>query len=149
MKSNLQAKVDARNLVNQAVKDNAQMFFDACAPFVGQQIVKADGYFTKKFLAAMPNVGFCWGQGRYSLSRTFKACEAGERSSFYAEAMLYIGDLDGGVLKNLNPNFKPEFYPSNYDAAEVEKARLEVRDAEEALRKAQSKIHLFGTHDNN
>lgn len=142
--TNLQAKVAARNAVHSEIRRFAPSFLLALAPFVG----KADGSFTQAFKDAMPNAGQYWNSSRYSLSRVFKADAQGERSNYYQDATVYLGEIEGNVLQKLH-DFDPNNFPVNYNADDILAARAEVRAAQEALNRAERKLVHFGEHDNN
>lgn len=145
--SNLHAKVAARNSANAQARQFAPSFLAALAPFVGTKIKLATGEFSAKFKAAMPSAGEYWNRSDYSLSRVFKTCENGARGCYYAEATVYFGTIDGGVLTELSP-FNPDDFRVNYNAEEIAAARLDVRAKREALQRAESALCLFGEHDN-
>lgn len=152
----LAAKVAARNNVNARLRALAQSFFNVCRPFVGKKIKTTSGEFTQAFRAALapltgePNGEF-WQSSTYSLARTFKVSEQGPRTCHYAEAVLYIGDIDGQTLASVQyaDKFNPDAFRVDFTEIEVTEARRQVKAAREALQKAESKLSYFGEHDNN
>lgn len=149
----LAAKVAARNAVHAALIAAAPAYFALGAQFAGKKIRKADGSFTKEFRAALPvgAMGDYWLSSNYSLARVFKVCVNGPRHAAYAEATLYIGEIEGSTLKNVeySAQFKPENFRTDYDAATIAGARLDVSAKRRALQEAESAISYFGEHDNN
>lgn len=147
----LAAKVAARNKVHATLRAAADAYFALARKFDGKKIRKATGEFTKEFKAALPScaMGDYWNRSDYWLSFVFKVCEQGPRSCTYAEASLYIGDMEGQTLKagDYAARFNPDNYRTDYTEAEVHGARAAVKAAESALRAAQSRLSYFGEHD--
>ena len=151
--SNLAAKVAARNNVHARLRGNAQGLFAAIRPFVGKKIKTTNGDFTQAFRNAVNSFvsgADFWLSSTYSLARVFKVSENGPRSSFYAEATLYIGEIDGQTLANVAyaEKFDGEAFRIDYNVEAVLKAREEVRAAREALNVAERGLAHFGEHDN-
>lgn len=153
--SNLSAKVAARNSVNARMREKAQAFFAAARPFVGKKVKTVNGDFTQAFRDALAPLtgernGDFWLSSSYSLARVFKACENGPRSSHYAEATLYIGEIDGQTLASVHyaETFNAENYRTDYTPEAIAQAREEVKAARAVLQRAESALAGFGEHDN-
>jgi len=159
----LDAKIAARNEVNALANESYQAAADALRPFVGQKVCKADGSLLKKVQEALPpsiqqsngdaHSWYSTGHG-YNVVLNVKTskCTRGKnwtpqndyQVASYAEATLYIGHLQNGVLTGL---YDAPAYRSDYTAEFVREARKEAAIADEAKRAAESKIHYFGMYD--
>ncbi len=151
----LQAKVAARNLVHTRLRADAYALFIICRSFVGQKIRKVNGEWMQAFRDAVApylqnGTGDHWLLSNYSLARVFKACEQGPRTCYYAEATLYIGEIDGQTLVNVKyaDTFNADTFRIDFTEIEVSEVRRQVKVAREALQKAESKLSYFGEHDN-
>ena len=153
--TNLQAKVAARNLAHVRLRSDAQALFAICRSFVGTKIRKVNGEWTQAFRDAVApylkqGTGDHWLSSNYSLARVFKTCEQGPRSCYYAEATLYIGEIEGQTLVNVKyaDTFNAETFRTDFTAEAVTAARAEVRRARSELQVAESALANFGEHDN-
>jgi len=151
----LSAKVAARNEVNSIANVRFADAVAALQPFVGQKVCKVDGSLLEKVKKALPETGtdpHCWystGHG-YNLVLNVKVCTSARTKgdyqlAHYAEATVYLGHLNNGVLTGL---YEAPNYKTDYTEQFVRKARLEAEQADKVKREAESKIHHFGMYDN-
>lgn len=150
-KTTLEAKVEARNLV--AVEHNRLLtvLAAAFAPLVGQKILKADGSLLAKFESLAPRAVGGPLFSIYKLSSAYSLAfvvrsrvNCGDHGCVYDEATVYVGDLDGAVLKGL---IAPQPLPTGYTVAGVLEARKNLAAAKEAFSKAESAVWPFGSYD--
>lgn len=154
MKNALQAKCEARNLVALEHNRLLPILAAAFAPLVGKKLLKVDGDILEKYANLAPKSPASTRElmvyrhrSNYSLAFTVKACVVyGEFGTgcTYAEATVYVGNLNGQVLESL---IAPQPLPANYTPEKVLAARAEVNAAREALRRAESKLGDFGDFD--
>jgi hypothetical protein len=152
MKTTLEAKVEARNLV--AVEHNRllPLLAAAFAPLVGQKILKVDGTLLEKYKNIAPLAPFFTKElsiyrlsSSYSLAFVVKACVLCDRGGYvYDEATVYVGELDGAVLKAL---IAPQPLPTGYTVEKVLEARKALEAAKAAFSKAESAVWPFGSYD--
>lgn len=154
-KSALDAKVAAVNNANRYVIEIYPKLREIFKPFVGQRVVKADGYLFAKIDKLLPK--FPSGNGLhvylrhsgYSIAWAVKTYENytknGGDYAIYHEATVYVGDMRDGVLLDLYG--EPDLFTS-YSAAVVEARREAYRKAKAAASDALSALHPFGEYDN-
>lgn len=153
MNDKLTARVVARNRVNAYANVFWKDLIDRLTPFVGCKVLKADGSLLKNVecrLPETPNTNalhvYHSSPRSYSLTWTVKACQQvpGECHCVYEELTIYVGELDGNVLKDLRPFSE---YPENYMVADVLKAREEYREAERVASRLREALYPFGETD--
>jgi hypothetical protein len=158
--NHLEARVRAVNAANAEANAIYAPLAAALEPFVGQKILKVDGYsFLQKVEKALPELPHrrgdapYWssmshyrGRSDYSLIWVCKACEniLDDQGCTYYETSAYIGDLDHGVLKAIKPQ---HLYRTDYNAAEVIRLREEFKVAEKIYSEAKSALNPFGEYD--
>jgi hypothetical protein len=150
MKTQLEAKVEARNIVATEHNRLLPLLAAAFAPLVGQKILKADGSLLAKFESLTPRAagGPLFSiyklSSNYSLAFVVRSCVNAERGCAYDEATVYVGNLDGAVLKDL---IAPQPLPTGYTVAGVLEARKNLEAAKSAFSKAESAVWPFGSYD--
>jgi hypothetical protein len=162
--SALAAKVAAVNQAHSLILQLAPLIQAAIAPFAGQQIENATGGWRKKLKEALPklpgypeqrniNCHLSTGHG-YTLTLrinvdTYWKEGNGNDGTQRAEALAYIADMDNkltlGKLHDLNPGN----WRTDYTEAEIVALREELRKAEEAVSKINSKLYNFGKFEPN
>lgn len=153
----LETKVAARNKVNAIALAYTAKCRLALAPLVGQQIILASGQNSAKFrkihdsLVLPDACQISTGRG-YSVTANFKVCKTTEAGTFYAEATLYLYDIENGVMTAndayLN-HIDSDHYRTNFSAKEIVLAREDVTAARKFLQAAEGALYGFGEHDNN
>lgn len=161
-KTQLEAKVAARNAVHALVLEILPKVRAAVAPLVGKKVACKAGGLTvaaQKVLDPLriePSefARHLWFRvSDYSLSVEFRTCEIyplrGDASgSAYADSSWTIGDIREGTLTSLYEGGQASSVRTDYTVAEVEK----LREVESAARKTadDTKYALchFGTRDN-
>lgn len=150
MKTQLQAKIEARNIVNAEHNRLLPLMRAAFAPLVGKKVLKVDGTLLGTLKDVVPAcspaiLNSYKLNSNYSLAFVVRACvsDVGNVCA-YDEATIYVGNLDGQNLASL---IEPQPLPVGYTEAQVLAARAELREAQEALRKAESKLASFGEYD--
>jgi hypothetical protein len=152
MKTTLEAKVEARNLVAAEHNRLLPLLAAAFAPLVGQKILKADGSLMEKVIVkvmapVVPSAGIQIYKlsSNYSLAFVVKACVLCDKGGcVYDEATVYVGELDGSTLKAL---IAPQPLPTGYTVAGVLEARKNLEAAKAAFSKAESAVWPFGSYD--
>ncbi len=149
--ASLVAKVKAVNDAHTYAPTLHAMLTEAIAPFVGQQIFKADGGFMAKVAKVLPKLPctpalHCYlSSSRYLLSWVVKTCEsyeyaAGRTGCLYYETTVYVGKLDNNVLTALEPFTERR---TDYTAAEITEKRKKAADLKTAYENARSDIYPF------
>ena len=154
----LEAKVAARNCVNAAAMKLAPGMLAELAPFMGKKLLNQGSHPSEKAAAKMPKDNQCQGlQWWYRASGDWLYCNLKATAHYpsrsgdydcatYAETRICLAKVDGNVLVALEP--LPVF--------RVDYSTEEVREAREALKKAQaikreaesnSAIQFFGEYD--
>jgi hypothetical protein len=148
----LNAKVNAVNAAHTAALDLFPKLRAALLPFVGRQVVKADGYLMQKVQKALPELPagnhlHCFASVKsHTLHWHVKAdATTPGGHAFYHEVSLYVGTLDGGTLKEVWD--APPELRTDYTAQEVQEKRKAYEQAKKAANDAQSALHPFGEYD--
>lgn len=116
---NMEAKVKARNQVNEAIMALSPYMRAAVEQFLGQKISKADGTLLKKVAEALPVCPntpklfayYTLGNG-YSLRACFRAAvTVTGGGTQYAEADTYLCDVTDGFATKMypNPTYRKDF----------------------------------------
>ncbi len=160
--SALEAKVAAVNRANAEAKRLHPLFVEAFRPFLGKKVLThsglvakakdipdqlvpfiADGYQTPSVYRYSSN---------YSLCFVVKVCESGRSfrggdnySTHYAEASIYVGELDGYTLAKLTEEYK--FPRDDWSADEVRDLRKLADEAEKQSRHYLNQLSAFGRFD--
>ncbi len=151
----LDAKIEAYNTAHLAALDLCPRMLEALKPFVGTQVLKADGTLRKAVRDALPEIPstvllFGWYTTRagYTLSANLKTCTSYKARTCeiacYAEISVYLGDLDRGVLKKL---YEPQSWRTDYKRAEIEHTRMMLKTARNTISALESKLFPFGEYD--
>lgn len=150
MKTQLQAKIEARNIVNAEHNRLLPLLRAAFAPLVGKKVLKADGTLLGALKGIVPPcspaiLNSYKLNSNYSLAFVVRACvhDVGNVCA-YEEATIYVGNLNGNILESL---IDPQYLPYDYSEAQVLAVRERVRQAREALSKAESALSGFGEYD--
>lgn len=146
----LAAKVAGQNKVNTAANEYEKQLIEAFRPFVGTKILTHNGLAArvKPHIPKAPNsVLRSWrAAGSYSLYYEMDVSESvGEYGCCYCKATAYVGELDGYNLKSVNEPQKPR--RTDYTVEEILAKRQVLRDARDAMSKAQSELATFGEYD--
>lgn len=154
-KTVLEAKVAARNLINRKTNELAPLFIEAVKPFLGKQVLLQNGALRESFKKSLPDIKdkelhlLVRSSSGYSLLLDLKVCETVDKGHYhgaiYADELVYLGELNNGILTRLH-DFAPR--RTDYTVEEVQAAREAFRVADKARDEAQSKLNLWGQHDN-
>lgn len=150
MKTQLQAKIEARNIVNAEHNRLLPLMRAAFAPLVGKKVLKVDGTLlgTLKDVvpACSPVILNSYKLGsNYSLAFVVRACVSDTGNvCAYDEATIYVGNLNGQNLESL---IEPQYLPTGYTEQQILDARKAVKEAKEVLSRAESKLASFGEYD--
>ena len=147
----INAKVQAVNLANKTANQLHATLVQILTPFIGQQIIKADGKLRAnitKLLPKFPNdtkILVYQGNSEYNLYWIAKACQgigdtSGNHTCLYHETSVYVANITTGVLVSLHdaPNFRED-----YTVDEVIAAKLNVDEAQRSLDKAKAVLNQF------
>lgn len=158
MNTKLENKVQARNLCNIATNRLTPLIFAACAPFVGQKVKTTQGNRTVKFNDALQATGLLdfksedntrlhvWMSHQYDLTVSVRfTLIAEDGRSYDAEAVIYVGKLDGGTLVKLY--VQSQGLRTDFNADEILATRTLVKATRAALQEAESNLYTFGEHD--
>jgi hypothetical protein len=154
----LEAKIGARNEVNDLANKLSPAIFEAIRPLVGTKVFNAGAVISQKLRKCLPELPntveasayYSTGHG-YSFVVVFKTStmypdRTGDHyCASYAEDTVYLANIDGLTVSKLY-DFQPR--RTDYTAAEVIAARAELKLAKNAVSAAQSKLYHFGEHDN-
>jgi hypothetical protein len=145
----LSAEVAARNEVNEISNRVYPEVIKALEPFVGKKVCKVDGTLLEKVKNALPkferhNVTFIYGTGHgYSVSMQISTSRSYHPTGVvYQDNTVYFGNLNNGVLTDITPWHKD--LRTDFTADEVRIVRKEIRELEDRVSQAKSKIHYFG-----
>lgn len=144
----LKAKVTAQNRANQNAAVLYEKYREAFASFVGQKILKVDNKLTKKVCDSLPKLPFFHYRynSDYSVVYIVKESEQveGASSCVYAEASVYIGKMNNGVLTELYD--KPEF--KTYTVEQIEQLRKTANHYKSLYDSTMSELSTFGMYTN-
>jgi hypothetical protein len=163
MNNKLEIKITARNLVNAAVNLYADRCRAAIVQFSGLKVKCATGDWTAKFrkvieaLDLPSNSQTCgytttaWisGNGGYYITLNVKVYVFTGHSCAQAEESVSLANLQDGVIVRINSSPEDEPLRTNYSAAEIRAARIEVAQARNAMQAAERKLCHFGEYDHN
>ncbi len=153
IKTALQAKVEARNLLNAEYNRLLPILQSRFATLVGQKILRVNGSLMGKFSGLRPEVASpfqIWrNSSKYSLSFGLRICmmygESKTEGCHYDEVTLYVGDLFGQFLKGLLKT--TQTLRTDFSETEILAARRDLEEANKAARLANSKLAGFGEYD--
>lgn len=155
MANRLEAKVMAQNQLGLLVNEWTPKIRAVLANWVGKKVSLATGGKPIKLKAELDALGMPseWRKqiiisfGSFTAKAEFRVSvgvlDDGNRS---AEMAVYLGNMDGLILKDLSHEFTPT--RTDYNVAEVKAARQKFQEAEKAFSNARSALHPFGEHDN-
>lgn len=149
----LQARVKAVNNAHEYAPKLFKLLTEVFAPFVGQQIEKADGTLLAKIVKVCPElpsgnrVSVYRNRNRYSLCYYVKTCESieGHCSCVYYECAVTIGDMENGTLKTINQ--EAPTYRSDYTPEEIKTKRQAHKVAQQKADEARYALGVFGESD--
>jgi len=152
MKTALECRVEAVNLANSYANEFYPKLVEVFTPFVGKKIYKQDGNLIKKIEYLVNNLNlpktinaFIYKPlTTFSLYYIVKICISNNGIAHYHKKYFYIGEVQDGVLTK---TYEKKEYKTDYNAKEVEQARLEYQEAKRLAREAESKFFLFGEYD--
>lgn len=154
----LEAKVAARNQVNELANRLSPAIFEALKPFIGTKCFNQGAAISQKLRKALPELPntveasarYTTGHG-YDLSVIFKTSTmypdrwGQHHCASYAEETVYLVEIQGTIAEKL---YEFQRRRTDFTADEVKTARAELKEAQGAVSRAQSKLYLFGEHDN-
>jgi hypothetical protein len=152
MKTALECRVEAVNLANSYANEFYPKLVEVFTPFVGQKIYTQNEYPIKKIqhlvdnlsLPKTPKIYIYDRTTTYSLSYVVKVCIVNNGIAHYHESYFYIGEIQNGVLTKI---CEKEEFKTDYNAKDVEQARLEYQEAKRLASEAESKLFPFGEYD--
>lgn len=148
-RSELAAKVRAVNAAHAEANRIFPILQEFFKPYVGQQVLLQGGGLLKKIKNKLPKFEnlhvFMDSNTRYSLKWEVKACEhvQGEQHVVYHSVTIYVGNIDGLILKDVYPEFSAK---DDYTVEEIEAARLEYKRLKELADNAKSALAPFGEY---
>ena len=149
MDKTLEGKVQAKNLLNEWIKEEVPKMLEIVKSFQGKTIVNIDGKFSKKFEDVFPKSPctttkhFYKVATKYSLYVVFRFCHHPSFNECYdAESSFYLANfnVDGMSIYTFNP----EDFPSNYNAKEIENLQKECKEAKNKYENLRNKLIYFG-----
>lgn len=156
----LEARIQARNRVHQEILERAPMMIEALRPFVGKKVRNVTGCLSDKVTKALPEsvnqsglvcVMFYYETTRYCIRVCMKVSQGwvDHHGCVYAEASHTLADLDEqtGDLKNVREFPLPEYFRTDYTAAEILEKRAAYDKAKEAANHAEYALAFFGRYD--
>lgn len=166
-RKHLEAKVRARNLVNQIANEIEPLLIEAAKPWIGKKIIRQGGVLTeraqpsfnpielkaKTFTRVGESVdvwfrGKNWGEFRAEL----KVCVNYGEACTYQEESVTIGQLGQTVpeLSTLKAvaTMATHHRKTDYEADAIQQTRLKLSIARRAVSGIESELFYFGEHDN-
>lgn len=148
-KDQLKAKVAAVNRANGVALSLQPVLRAIFEPLVGEKILKADGTFLAKVAALMPELPSQHDlmvyrlAGNYSLAWSVKTNEHDSpQTVLYHEATLYVGNLEGQILKSMaDHRFDGRV---DYTVEEIEAKREAYSKAKRISDEAREALYPFG-----
>lgn len=153
--SRLEARVKAINNANKYALEICPILQEFFRPYIGQKVEKADGSLLAKIADKMPSLAngnelrVYKHSSDYSLAWIIKTSENCEfngtfHSCIYHETVVYVGKLDGSILKSISNPFSAK---CDYSVEEVLKLREINYKAKETARLTESALYPFGEYD--
>lgn len=156
--SDLHARVTAANRVFKRANELHAVLTEIFRPYVGKQVLKADGSLLAKIREQIPNldsdkVSVVRDSNSYSLRWECKSSEnvACETYCRYFRASFTVGHFGSrhdGTAHTLTELVGPPQYREDWTAEEIVAAREEAKRLQRLADDAKSKYHLFGEYDN-
>lgn len=150
MSAKLAARVKAYNRAAEVAADLFPKMRAALEPWVGRQVIKADGELLKKFGESLPELPSGVGirayrtSSNFSLAWTIDTWETGEEFTVYEGMTIYVGNLRDGILESLYDKWDR---PPVQTVEDVLTKRAAFKEVEKAYSAAKSALHPFGEHD--
>ncbi len=154
--SKLSARVKAVNNVNAAACSIFPLIAAALMPFIGKKVLKVDGSLVEKvknqiapLLPSTPSLSSFRNHLNNSLSWTIKTSETIDGIAMYAEAAIYVGEVEDGILKSIYTDspFATGNVKTDYTVEDIMAKREACRLAKEAAREAEAALGPFGEYD--
>lgn len=150
----IETKVAARNEVNTLARALTAKCRLALNPLVGQKILLSSGGNSAKFSKAAHSIALpssCYistGHG-YAVTANFRVAKTSEAGTFYAEATLYLFDINqaGVMVQNDAYLNHIDSYRTDYTPNAIMDARAAVAVARKALQNAENDLCYFGEND--
>lgn len=152
----LKVVIEAENQCNALINEHLPQMLNRAQALVGKPIFKQGGTLRKDAEKVLqkptldhPNMVYL-NRSTYSLGFTFKVCVSAPNEEYphmsdhihYAETTVYIGDMEGGVLKDVTDFGEPRRTDYNFD--EVRALQKKAREAKAAYSEARSACFPFG-----
>ncbi len=160
MTNERQARLEAKVKAVNRAHAHAVKLYDALVPvftpLVGCKILKADNTLLQSVQKVIPvveggnsSLRVYRNQSNYSLAWTVNASEniVGQQSCLYYEISVYVGNLDGQVLKDIMDPANQGFRRTDYTAGEIEGKRNVYEEAKKVMEDAKSALWPFGEND--
>ncbi len=147
MKTLLEAKIEARNMVNAEANRLYPLLQAAFSPLLGQKIIK-DGGLMKKFEGLVPisPLQVYRDYSNYTLAFNVRACvHYGDCFAQYDETLVYVGSLEGYVLNSMIEITNP--LPTDFTVKKVLAAREFLKIAKAKYAEAEAAVYPFGSID--
>lgn len=152
----LETRVKGVNRCHKYANELYPVLLEAFSEFVGNKVELAVGGLTQKVrnkidqlnLPCTPGLHVSRYPSRYNICYRVTTSECSDKGhAYYHEVSLYIGELDGNVLKKINDlkDFKP--YKIDYEAADIEIKRTQYKLAKSLADAAQAALYPFGEYD--
>lgn len=149
--SKLAARVQGVNQSNAIAMEWQKKLIEIFKPFVGQKILKADGYLLDKINKLMPkfpegNVTIWRPGSNYSLYWTVKVSISVENYGvIYSERPFYVGKIKGNVLESIETDLLD--LKIDHTSAEIAQKRTEYFAAKKKAEDLLSGLYPFGEFD--
>ena len=152
----LAARVAARNAAHQMVNELRPKLRAALRPFIGRQVIKADGDLMKVVFAAVDPIlperkasEYAWfDKSSYILRWAVQACRTVNGETAYADATVYVGRLDEQTGQTLIEIHEDDGdLRADYTADEVLRLRDDWKKKQAIADNAFSALWPFGDSD--
>ena len=148
----LAARVKAVNAAHACANEFRKILTDIFRPLVGVKLFKVDGSILAKYVPLLPefpnrhDLMVYRHRSDYSLAWTVKTCEqvVGASHCLYYETTIYVGEVSGVTLKNVND---PCDMKTDYTAADIAAKRETYKVAKKVADDALSALYPFGEYD--
>lgn len=144
----LEAKIKARNKVNQYALEIGPRVIEALKPFIGQKVCNVGGELSKKVMGQLPalqnefNIRAFYSTGHgYTVTVQLNASETTRQGhAMYCDATVYVANLRNGILESMFPDMEPADWRTDYTVDEYRALEKQIRDAESTLSTLRSKF---------
>lgn len=150
----LETRVNGVNRANKYGNELYHILRKVFKPFIGQKVIRKTGGLMKKIQNIIDSLDLPSGIplqvyrnsfSDYSLAYTVKTCETSNCRAYYHEISVYIGNLENGILKDMNYPF-PDF-KTDYKAETIIEKRKLYKELKEKADRAKSELFPFDTYD--